>query len=198
MTEEKVLCLKRENLEKAGMFQGLSFEVDRYLPLIDNPENRFFIRRSEAEENPKFKQWIPYVLIFKDDKILRYQRGQGGGENRLHGRLSIGFGGHVNEQDYAQENGCMAGLLREIREETGFQPAKTNAVAVINDDSTEVGRVHVGIVYIMRLPDHAKIIRRSEISSPKFISLPEACQNFARYESWSQLCISRIIGASKA
>lgn len=192
--DEKVLCLRRSVLKRGGLFQGLSMQVERYTRLLANEENLFFLPRSEAERDFRFKQWIPYVLITKGNEILRYRRGDGGGESRLHGMLSIGFGGHVTERDCDEHGGYMAGLLREVREETGLQTAPTSAVAAINDDSTEVGRVHFGIVHIMRLPDDAKVSRRSEISSPEFVSLAKSPKNLDAYESWSRLCLeSKII-----
>ena len=193
MSDEKVLCLKRETLESAGKFQGLSTKVDRYLALLDNPKNRFFLPRFEAEENFAFKQWIPYVLICKGRKILRYKRSGDGGESRLRGKYSIGIGGHVTERDCAQKAGYLAGLLREVREETGLETAPTSAIAVINDDSTEVGKAHFGVVHIMQIPESAKVESRSGISSPKFISLTETdYQMIHIYESWSQLCLEHL------
>lgn len=196
-SDERVLCLKPEVLEDAGMFQGMSLDVGRYLPLLDNPKNIFFLPRTEADQNFLFKQWIPYVLIFKGGKILRYRRENKGGESRLHGMYSIGVGGHVTEQDFASGNGYEAGLNREVREETGFEPVKAPAVAVINDDSTEVGKAHLGVVHIMRLPESAKMSDRREIASLEFVYLMDVVRDAAKnpdsYESWSRLCLERLL-----
>lgn len=196
-TDERVLCLKREVLEDAGMFQGMSLHVDRYLPLLDNPENLFFLPRREADQNFHFKQWIPYVLIFQGDKVLRYHRGSKGGESRLRGLYSVGVGGHITEQDFASGNGYEEGMNREVREETGFEPVKAPAVAVINDDSTEVGKAHLGVVHIMRLPESAKMSDRREIASLEFVYLMDVVRDAAKnpdsYESWSRLCLERLL-----
>ena len=195
--DERVLCLKREVLEEAGMFQGMSLDVNRYLRLLDNPENLFFLPRSEADQNYRFKQWIPYVLIFKGGMILRYRRENKGGESRLRGLYSVGIGGHITEQDFAGGNGYEAGMNREVREETGFEPVKSVAFAVINDDSTEVGRAHFGVVHVMRLPENAKRSSRGEVHSPEFVRLPDACEDAAKnpdsYETWSRLCLERLL-----
>ena len=198
--EERVLCLKREALDDAGMFQGIistSLDVNRYLRLLDNPENLFFLPRSEADQNFRFKQWIPYVMVFKGGMILRYHRGSKGGESRLRGLYSVGVGGHITEQDFAGGNGYEAGMNREVREETGFEPAQTIVTAVINDDSTEVGRAHFGVVHVMRLPESAKMSDRREIDSIEFAYLREVCEDAAKnpdsYETWSRLCLERLL-----
>ena len=195
--EERVLCLKREVLEEAGMFQGTSLDVNRYLRLLDNPENLSFLPRSEADQDFRFKQWIPYVMVFKGGMLLRYRRGSKGGESRLRGLYSVGIGGHIAEQDFAGGNGYEAGMNREVREETGLEPIKAPAFAVLNDDSTEVGRAHFGVVHFMWFPKNAKTISRGEIHSPEFVRLPYACldviKNPDSYETWSRLCLEHLL-----
>lgn len=185
-----MLCLKRGTLFSAGEFQGLSLNVGRYLALLDDPRNRYFLPRLEVEENFAFKQWIPYALICKEGKVLRYQRS--GEESRLRGMFSIGIGGHVTERDCAQKAGYLAGLAREVREEMGLEIATSSAVAVLNDDSTEVGKAHFGVVHILQVPESAAVESRSGISSPEFISLPDAVQNLDHYETWSRLCLEEL------
>ena len=193
LEEEKVLCLKREALESVGLFQGMSANVKPYQRLLNDPKNIAFLPRSKAEKNFAFKQWIPYVLIFRGLTILSYQRGAKSGEQRLRGKRSIGIGGHVNEQDYSpgHKHGYMEGLYREVLEETGFQAYRSEAVAVINDDSDEVGRVHFGVVHRIFLSGKAEPLKESELSSPEFIRLSEARNNKDEYESWSRLCLEK-------
>ncbi len=192
--EQKVLCLKRETLERAGLFQGVSLEMERYLPLIDNPEFHCFLPRVQAESDFRFKQCIPYVLIRRGDQILRYRRGQKSGESRLRGCYSIGVGGHVDEQDCAKGRGYTAGLRRELEEEMGIKvESAPPAVAVINDDSNEVGKVHFGVVHLMWLSDDVELSRGGELSSPEFIRLADARQNLDLYETWSQWCLQQIL-----
>src|SRR5256885_13989607 len=95
MTEEKVLCFERKLLENTGLFQGLSLEVEKYLPVVTSRSNLVYLNRSEAEQDKRYKQLIPYVLIICDGRILRYQRGRGGQETRLHGMYSVGIGGDI-------------------------------------------------------------------------------------------------------
>src|SRR5580698_7811176 len=78
--EERVLCFKRELFEKLGVFQGISLEVDKYLPVVTAASNTIYLNRTEAEQDKRYKQLIPYALILCKDRILRYRRGRGGQE----------------------------------------------------------------------------------------------------------------------
>src|SRR5437016_2489328 len=98
--EERVLCFERKLLEKLGVFQGLSLDVDKYLPVVTSASHLVYLNRSEAEHDKRYKQLIPYVLIICNDQVLRYRRGQGGEETRLRGLYSVGIGGHISEEDH--------------------------------------------------------------------------------------------------
>src|SRR5580704_1879113 len=98
-SEEKVLCFERKLFEKLGVFQGLSLDVEKFLPVVTASANLLYLNRSEAEQDRRYKQLIPYVLILCKGKILRYRRGKGGQETRLHGLYSVGVGGHISEED---------------------------------------------------------------------------------------------------
>src|ERR1700728_3318445 len=99
-TEERVLCFERKLLEEMGVFQGLSLEVEKYLPALTSTAQLVYLNRSDAEQDKRYKQLIPYVLLICNDKILRYRRGKAGGEKRLHGLYSVGIGGHISEEDH--------------------------------------------------------------------------------------------------
>src|ERR1700722_16882775 len=154
-TEERVLCFQRNLFEKLGVFQGLTLEVEKYLPVLTAKANVTYINRSEAEQDRRYKQLIPYALIICGDRILRYRRGKGGQETRLHGLYSVGIGGHISEEDNglfsSDRGGYQEGMRRELMEEVAIEDAKETAVAVINDDSTEVGYVHFGVVHVMHV-----------------------------------------------
>src|SRR6476646_11333873 len=100
MTEERVLCFPRKLLEELGVFQGLSLEVDKYLPVVTSSSRLVYLNRSEAELDKRYKQLIPYVLLICNGRILRYRRGKGGQESRLHGLYSVGIGGHISDEDH--------------------------------------------------------------------------------------------------
>src|SRR6266498_2392374 len=97
--EERVLCFERKVLEKLGTFQGLSLDIGRYLPVVTSPSQTLYLNRRDAEQDRRYKQLIPYVLILCNDRILRYRRGKGGQEARLHGLFSVGIGGHIADED---------------------------------------------------------------------------------------------------
>ena len=162
--EERVLCFERKLLEKLGVFQGLSLEVEKYLPVVTSASHLIYLNRSEAEHDKRYKQLIPYVLIVCNDQVLRYRRGQGGEETRLRGLYSVGIGGHISEEDhglFSNAAGYQDGMRREVREEVAIDPVKEAAVAVINDDTTEVGLVHFGVVHIMHAADQTVAGRRA-------------------------------------
>jgi predicted NUDIX family phosphoesterase len=194
-TEERVLCFKRELLETLGVFQGLNFAVEKYLPVVTSSSQLVYLNRTDAEHDRRYKQLIPYVLLICDGKILRYRRGRGGQETRLHGLYSVGVGGHISDTDhglFSNDLGYRDGMRREIMEEVAVEAVNESAVAVINDDSTEVGYVHFGVVHVMQVANEKAVGRRSGILGPEFIPMAEAVNNASAYESWSRLCLEHL------
>lgn len=193
--EEKVLCFKRVLLEELGVFQGISLDVNRYLPQLTDQANLVYRNRSEVETDPRYKQLIPYVIILNNDKVLRYQRGKGGGEARLHGLYSIGVGGHISEEDRdlfsADDSGYYDGMRREVREEVDVEAVSETAVALINDDSTDVGSVHFGVVHMMHVKNERIVGNRDGIKAPEFTPISTIMKNPDNYESWSRFCIEK-------
>jgi len=194
-TEERVLCFKRKLLEDLGVFQGLSLEVEKYLPVLTSSSHLVYLNRSDAELDRAYKQLIPYVLLIHDGKILRYRRGRGGQETRLHGFYSVGIGGHISEDDhglFSNDRGYQEGMRRELMEEVDIHEMKEAAVGVINDDSTDVGCVHFGVVHIMYVAEETVAGRRSGIVGPEFIPIAEAVRDPSAYESWSRFCLENL------
>ena len=194
-TEERVLCFERKLFEELGVFQGLSLEVEKYLPVVTSPSRLVYLNRTEAEHDKRYKQLIPYVLLICNEKILRYKRGRGGQETRLHGLYSVGVGGHISDQDdglFSKNVGYQEGMQRELKEEVAIDEVKEAAVAVINDDSTEVGLVHFGVVHVMHVANETAAGHRSGIVGPEFIPIDEAIKNASAYESWSRFCLENL------
>ena len=195
-SEEKVLVVERKVVEQAGMFQGLAFEVDRYLPRLLAPGVPRFMVRSEAETNPDFKQLIPYVIMSCKGKILSYVRGRRAGETRLVGCRSIGIGGHINPTDEMPlyDAGFRAAydsaVEREVAEEVTIEGGhQDRVVALLNDDDTDVGKVHLGIVHHWRLD--APIVQKREqmITQMTFMTPAELHEVRDSLETWSRYCL---------
>ena len=145
MAEEMVLVFPRQLLDTLGEFQGIQLDATRYIgSILDGGQTRF-MPRSQAEENPEFKQIIPYVLIRQGDRWLHYVRGKASGEKRLVAKGSIGVGGHINPEDQSLFDSGRdfydRAVQRELHEELHTDGEfRTRIVALLNDDSTPVGR----------------------------------------------------------
>jgi predicted NUDIX family phosphoesterase len=193
--EEQILVVKREVIEKVGMFQGLTFDVERYLASIFAPGQAFFLPRPAAEKDPSHKQLIPYVIMEHEGKVLSYVRGKRSGETRLVAKRSIGIGGHINPVDemplFADfREAYLNAVQREVAEEVVLDtPYTERVVALINDDATEVGSVHLGVVHHWSLKE-PKVSRREQmITQMDFLSLDELAAAKDNMETWSQLCL---------
>lgn len=191
---ENVLVVRRALFDELGAFQGLSLEVDRYLPAFLNPENNFFLSRDLAEDDPSHKQIIPYAIFLHQGRILHYRRGKKSGEQRLASKGSIGIGGHINTSDAhaasLEKDTYLTGVDREVNEELrlggGYQQ---RIVAILNDDQTEVGRVHMGVVHLFELESDDVASNEDNIIDLAFLTLDELQANRDQLETWSQICL---------
>ncbi len=188
-----MLVIRRSLFDQLGAFQGLDFDVPRYLPAILARENNFFAPRSQAEQDPALKQIIPYVLLTHGDRVLHYVRGKKAGEQRLVAKGSIGIGGHLNDADESlfsyDEHSYLAGVQREVDEELAVDCAYRNTVrAILNDDSTEVGRVHLGIIHVFQLENAEVKKREAMITQLAFLTPAELRERRDSLETWSQIC----------
>jgi predicted NUDIX family phosphoesterase len=202
IADENVLVFPRSLFEQLGVFQGFNPNVDHYLSTIIDKRNNSFQLRAQAEINPDFKQIIPYVIITDGKNILYYVRGKKAGEQRLVAKGSIGIGGHINNEDYSLfADGLQAfqdAVEREVREELSVQGSfDAKPVGLINDDSTEVGRVHFGIVHLLfRTPDKVKK-NEQVITQVEFLPIEELKAKREQMETWSQLCLDNIAALLK-
>jgi predicted NUDIX family phosphoesterase len=194
---ENVLVVKRELFDQLGSFQGLNFEPQKYLKALLSRGSNFFIPRPEAETNPVYKQIIPYALIAFEKTVLHYVRGKKAGEQRLVAKGSIGIGGHMNETDESlfamDEQAYRAGVEREVNEEIKIDtPFEDRIVALLNDDATEVGRVHLGIVHVFKLKEPRVQKREAMITGLTFLTKEELVGRRESLESWSQICVDSL------
>lgn len=193
--DENILVIPRALFDELGAFQGLCLEPERYLPAILNPANNLFIPRDDAEEDPGYKQIIPYAIFRYEDRYLHYVRGGGSGEKRLAAKGSIGIGGHINAEDYHAQSHLdkdtyTIGVEREIDEELNLTgPLTQRIVALINDDSNPVGQVHLGVVHLFDLSSPEVTSNEDNITELAFLSLDDLTARRDRLETWSQHCL---------
>jgi predicted NUDIX family phosphoesterase len=195
--EENVLVVRRSLFDELGSFHGLNFEPDKYLKAILSRGNNFFMSRAQAENDPTHKQIIPYAVIAHGDTVLHYVRGKKAGEQRLVAKGSIGIGGHMNDTDESlfawDEHAYRAGVEREVNEEIKIDsPLEDRIVALLNDDTTEVGRVHLGIVHVFRLAEPKVQKREAMITNLSFLNRAELLGLRDNLETWSQLCVDSL------
>ena len=120
--------------------------------------NNFFLPRAQAERIRRTSRSFRMRIIAHGKTVLHYVRGKKAGEQRLVSKGSIGIGGHMNDTDESlfawDKNAYRAGVEREVNEEIKIEtPFEDRIVALLNDDTTEVGRVHLGIVHVFRLAE---------------------------------------------
>ncbi|MDB5343460.1 MAG: phosphoesterase [Schlesneria sp.] len=195
-TVEHVLVVPTLLFKELGYFQGFNANVDRYLTTLLDPAHTSFRPRNEVEEDPSYKQLIPYCIFMHDGKVFNYRRGKAGGEGRLHSKRSVGIGGHISSTDRMQgDRRYNEAMHREISEEVFLDAGFSDrCVGLINDDETPVGRVHLGIVHIFDL-DSAKVLPREEsILETGFAQPAELLQTRDQFETWSQICLQHLFG----
>lgn len=205
MIEEQILVVPTGVFHELGYFQGFSVEVERYRDKLLSRANLQFRPRSIMEKDPQFKQLIPYLIFCYTDKagetsVFSYVRGKGMGEDRLHSKRSVGIGGHINAEDAgvpgAEANLYYAGMNRELHEEVRLETTfRERCVGLINDDLTEVGKVHLGIVHRFDLdepllfPNESDIIESGFIPVSTLLAMPPET-----FESWSSISLQALFG----
>jgi predicted NUDIX family phosphoesterase len=196
---ERVLVVPTELFRRVGYFQGFCHEPDRYLAELLDVRHTSYRQRGEMEENPDFKQLIPYV-IFRHrtpagDQVFQYSRGRGMGEKRLHAKRSIGVGGHIAIEDQISTDAVPynEGMRRELAEEVVIDtPYTERCVGLINDDETPVGRVHLGVVHLVDVQRPVVRNREEDILDAGFRSVADLFAAFDEFESWSQICLKAL------
>jgi predicted NUDIX family phosphoesterase len=192
--DENVLVISRQLFDQLGAFEGISLEPGKYLPSMLDPANNRFLQRDLAEDDPSHKQIIPYAIFRFENKFLYYVRGGGSGEKRLASKGSIGIGGHINDVDFAasslDKDTYTNGVEREIDEELNLTGGYTQEIlGLINDDSNEVGQVHLGVVHLFTLESDQVTSGEDNIADLQFLTLEELEAKHDELETWSQICV---------
>ena len=159
-------------------------------------DNHSFRDREEAEVNFSFKQVIPYIVVRHQDQFLMTQRTKKQQETRLHNLFSVGQGGHITDQDFLSKDPILGGLMREIREEFTLAPEYgCTPIGMLNDNSNEVGQVHLGLLYELRVSSLLEVAEKGKHIA-QWATVPELRQNYALMENWSKVVMDHVICAA--
>ena len=192
-----ILVVPAAELARLGRFQGFHADAERVLDTLLAPGVPAFRPRPAMEDDPSFKQIIPYVIFRCGDLVFRYTRGTSQGEVRLHAKWSIGVGGHVDETDAdgrASRDAYEIALRRELDEEVAVaSPGTLRLVGLINDDSSPVGQVHLGVVHVYDLERPEVEPRESGIADAGFVPLASLVADLDRLETWSRFAVEHLM-----
>jgi predicted NUDIX family phosphoesterase len=200
---EKVLVVPTAVFHELGYFQGFTPDIERYLPRLLEGNQIEYRPRGEMEEDPSFKQLIPYALFRWIDaagrtQLFEYQRGSGQGERRLHAKRSVGVGGHISSIDASAghtHHVYREGMRRELEEEVIIETPYDETIAgLINDDETPVGRVHLGVVHLCDVSEPHVRPREADILDGRFRPVEEILPRLDQFESWSQIVVRALFG----
>ena len=196
---EQVLVIPRALFDELGSFQGFQPDAERYLSAILAPGANFFMDRPAAEVDPTHQQIIPYSLFHHQGRYLCYPRGGASGEKRLHAKRSVGIGGHINPVDEAHDGLGRTlyfnSIEREINEELVLGGSHTQRViGLINDDSNEVGSVHLGVVHVFDLDSDEVRSNEDAIQDLALVPLADLAAARDQLESWSRICVEHLAG----
>lgn len=209
---EQIITIEREKLFDDGLleFQGVLIDKRKRDRIISNLSTHYKVMRrgspteppsdQNAELNFSYKQPIAYAVLIRGDEIFVYERLSGGGESRLHGQLSVGVGGHVNDVDEVDDFEAILNqnVIRELDEELDVESAFmwSKDIGFINDDSEDVSRVHLGYLVALEMAWDAKVeVREKEQLKGKFVPIQElkSSDEYSRLENWSQIAVDAIL-----
>lgn len=187
--QEQILVVERTTLfADQPAWQGINNQnVEKMITTITH--NQEYMERALAETNFSYKQIIPYMIFTFEGKYFVMQRRANASEQRLAGKLSLGIGGHMNKEDMDGKT-MFDWAHREFEEEVSYTgKLKITTLGILNDDSNDVGKVHLGLV-ILAQGDNGQIAIKSEHKSGELLTKDECFQKFDKFESWSQTILS--------
>jgi predicted NUDIX family phosphoesterase len=193
---EEVMVVPTSDL--APLFGGRTFDLirddsERILDVIQSCY--LFLPRPQAESAPQYRQIIPYVVIRHGDDFFLLRRTPKQTEARLHDRLSLGIGGHINPDSDESDDGILvAGLRKELDEEVEIEAEyEARFVAILNDETTEVSRVHLGLVYELVASSPQVAVRETEKMSGSWVARSDLGALRESMETWSQVVYDQFI-----
>ena len=190
MKHEDVMVVNTHQLAPflAGRSSALIRDTaSQVIDLIDR--SHFFILRADAEVSPQFRQIIPYVIVTHGDEVFTLRRTPKQSEARLHHKVSIGVGGHINPG-----HGIVDGLRKELDEEVEIRDEfDLQFAGILNDETTDVGCVHLGVVYVLRSSGKNVRIRETEKMTGDWLPRRELAPLRESMETWSQIVYDAIL-----
>lgn len=171
-----------------GLITGCGDEI-----LAHVEANHEFLPRPDMELDPSYRQIIPYVAVTRGDEVFATRRLNAGGEARLHGKLSLGVGGHIERVDDDTSEGIlMRALEREVAEEIAVENiVSLTPLGVINENGDEVSRVHLGFLFRMEVTGDVAV-RETEKLEGQWLKLSELHDYDAQFEGWSRIAAEAI------
>ena len=187
ITDEQILVVKRRILfpQEASAWHGLKTDsFQDYFKTVE--QNKEFHPRSAMENDTTYKQIIPYLVFRHEDRYFLMQRQNKASEQRLKNKYTLGIGGHIRQEDL-QSTDVMGWARREFLEEVHYKDRYTvHPLGILNDDSSMVGKVHIGFVLLIE-GNSASISVRSELKNGELYTLKECESFYDHMESWSQI-----------
>ncbi len=195
---EQVLVVPTLLFHEVGHFQGFHTHVEPYLRTLLDPAHTSYRPRDEMEQDSSYKQLIPYCIFMSNGQVFNYRRGTAQGEARLHSKRSIGVGGHISTLDVSEEeHAYILGMKREIAEEVEIAGSyEQRLIGLLNDDLTDVGRVHLGIVHLFEVDQPKVLPREASMIETRFSSPADLLNDLEQFETWSQICLEALFGES--
>jgi predicted NUDIX family phosphoesterase len=192
MTSEQVLCVKREDMFPDGAWHGfVGQDLDSHQATIR--EHHFFMARDSVENDPAYQQIIPYVVFRHDSHYFLTHRLRASSEKRLRKQYSLGIGGHINPGDLEAGDPILDGLKREWSEEVVYDGRfEAQLIGLLNDDSSPVSKVHLGVVFLVDGDSPNISIRETDKLAGELLTLEEMRIYYLGMESWSQMVYDRL------
>ena len=200
-SNEEVLVVNAQMLQEYISEGGLKVTpiVNSHIHEINKliQTNGVFLSRSKVEDDCSYKQIIPYVYITYCDSIFLTNRKKTQSEIRLHNKYSLGVGGHINKLDSSKmDNIIYNGMLRELYEEVIIGTESILRIKpqfLISDNTTEVGIMHIGIVYHLQLNSNECSVNETNKMEGRWIKINDLCMYYDRLESWSQIIADALL-----
>ena len=189
---EQVLCVKREDIFPDGAWHGfVSDGLERHQAVIR--EHHLFMARAKVEDDPTFQQIIPYVVFRHGDLYFLTHRLRASSEKRLRKQYSLGVGGHINPSDLGAGDPIQDGLKREWEEEVIYDGSfEAKLIGLLNDESSPVSKVHLGVVFLVDGDSPKIAIRETDKLAGELLTLEEMRIYYLGMESWSQMVYDRL------